>query len=70
MAKNIEKKITGVTINYEDGTKTQLEYYALIGFGGNTWYDILYSPPKRDAKIKMNNYLADISNRLIESIGM
>jgi hypothetical protein len=70
MAKNIEKKITSVTINYEDGTKTQLEYYALIGFEENTWYDILYSPPKRDAKIKMNNYLADVSNRLIESIGM
>jgi len=70
MTENIEKKIVSITINYEDGTKTQLQYYALAGLGENTWYDILYSPPKRDAKIKMNNYLVDLSNRLIESIGM
>ena len=70
MTKNIQKKISGVTINYEDGTKTQLEYYALVGLTENVWYDILYAPPKRDTKIKMNNYLVDKSNKLIESIGM
>lgn len=70
MEQKIEKSITSVTINYEDGTQSELQYFAVVGLGKNTWYDILYSPPNREAKIKMNNYLVELSNSLIESIGM
>jgi len=70
MEQNIEKTITSVTVNYEDGTRSELQYFAVVGLGENTWYDIMYSPPSREAKIKMNNYLVELSNSLIESIGM
>jgi hypothetical protein len=66
----ITKPITNVTINYEDGTQSKLEYFAVIGLGDNTWYDILSSPPDRESRVKMNNQLVDLSNKLIESIGM
>jgi len=64
------KQVTGITIKYADGTQMELEHYALVGFGENTWFNIMESPPTRDAKIKMNNYLVTLSNKLIEAIGM
>lgn len=67
---DIKKTIAGVTINYEDGTQDKLEYYALVGFGANTWFKLIESPPQRDSKIKMNNQIVELSNSLIESIGM
>ena len=70
MEKEIEKPIKDVTINYEDGTQSKLEYFAVIGLGEDTWYNVIQSPPTREDKIKMNNYLVEVSNRLIESIGM
>ncbi len=67
---DINKPIVNVTINYEDGTQSQVPYYALIGFDNETWFNVINSPPTRDSKIKMNNYLVELSNKLIEAIGM
>ena len=64
------KTIKDVIIEYEDGTQEKLPYFALVGFNEELWHQVLQSPDKRDAKIKMNNYLVDLSNKLIESIGM
>jgi hypothetical protein len=66
----IKKPIANVTINYEDGTQTRVQYYALIGLGEDTWYNIIKTPPHRESKIMMNNYLVELSNGLVESIGM
>ncbi len=65
-----KKPVASVTITYEDGTRHDLQYYALVGLSENTWHNIMLSPPRREAKIKMNNYLVELSNELIESIGM
>jgi hypothetical protein len=70
MDQEIEKIIADITVNYEDGTQSKLQYYTVVGLGDDTWYNIMQSPPNRDAKIKMNNYLVELSNKLIESIGM
>ncbi len=67
---DITKPIASVTINYEDGTQSQVPYYALVGFDEDTWYNVINAPPTRDAKVKMNNYLVDVSNKIIEAIGM
>lgn len=66
----ISKPIANVTINYEDGTQSKLQYYAVIGFVEDTWYNIISSPPRRESRIEMNNYLVELSNKLIESIGI
>lgn len=68
--KNIDKPIKSITINYEDGTQSEMQYFAATGLTQDTWLNILSLPPKREYKIKMNNYLVDLSNSLIESIGM
>jgi hypothetical protein len=70
MNDEIKKAIKDVTVNFEDGTQVKLNYYSLVGSDEDTWYTILESPPNRDAKIKMNNYLVGLSNKLIEFIGM
>ncbi|MGI2335526.1 MAG: hypothetical protein ACRKGH_02650 [Dehalogenimonas sp.] len=70
MIEDIKKPIANVTINYEDGTQSILQYYAISGFGEDTWYKITNSPPLRESKIRMNNYLVEMSNELIESIGV
>jgi hypothetical protein len=62
--------LKSVTINYEDGTHSELQFFAVACLSEDTWFNILSSPPKREAKIKMNNYLVELSNNLIESIGM
>jgi len=67
---DINKPIANVTINYEDGTQSQAKFYALVGFDEETWYNVVNAPPTRDARVKMNNYLVDLSNKLIEAIGM
>jgi hypothetical protein len=68
MTEYFKKPIADVTINYEDGTRDRLQYYSLVGFDGDAWYSILYSPPKTAAKIKMNNMLVDLSGSLLKSI--
>ncbi len=70
MIEDVKKPIANVTINYEDGTQSTMQYYALSGYGEDTWYKITKSPPHRESKIRMNNYLVEMSNELIESIGM
>jgi len=70
MDEETKKSVVGVTIDYEDGSQKKLEYYALIGLSENTWYSVMESPVTRDAKIKMNNYMVSLSNKLVESIGM
>ena len=67
MTEQIKKSISNVTINYEDGTHDKLQYYSLVGFDGEAWYSVLYSPPKMDAQIKMNNMMVDLANKLLKS---
>ncbi len=68
---NAGRKPVEVTITFSDGTQAKLQYYALTGlYDENHWYTIMESPSRREAKIKMNNFLADMSNKLIEDIGM
>ena len=68
MNKKANKQISGVTINYEDGTSETLAHYALAGSNENTWFKIMLSPSKTDDKIEMNNLLAQLSKSLIASI--
>ena len=70
MTDEMKNTIKDITINYEDGTQHKLQYFALVGFGEGTWYKIVQSPSSRDLKIMMNNNLVDLSNKLVESIGM
>ena len=64
------KCIANITINFEDGTQSNLQYFAMIGLTDGNRYTVLNSPPLRSSKIKMNNYLAELSEKLIESIGI
>ncbi len=68
MTQQIKKQIASVSINYEDGSQTTLQYYALVGLSGDTWYKVMLSPPANSTKIKLNNSLAELSLNLIESI--
>lgn len=70
MIEEIKKPVANITINYEDGTQSKLDYYALSGFGEDVWFKITSYPPQRESKIRMNNYLVELSNELIESIGI
>ncbi|MCL2281115.1 MAG: hypothetical protein FWC25_00435 [Dehalococcoidia bacterium] len=65
----IKKTITSVTVNYEDGSKCEMEFFAVVGFSENTWYKISLLPPHYEDRIKMNNHLVDVSNDIVESIG-
>jgi hypothetical protein len=67
MTEKIKKPIANVTINYEDGTHDTMQYYAMIGLNGDTWYTVMLSPPKQAVKIKMNNLLVDLNQALLES---
>jgi hypothetical protein len=62
------KPVVNITINYEDGTHEDLQYYSVVGLTGGTWYSVLFSPPKTGSKIKMNNMLVELSSRLLKSI--
>jgi hypothetical protein len=66
MTEKIKKAIKNVSINYEDGTRDELKYYALAGFGENTWFHVMYSPGERDAKVRLNNLLVELSNDVLE----
>lgn len=68
MAEEIKKNIKDVSINYEDGTKDSLQFYALVGFGGDTWFSVMSSPLKTASQIKMNNMLVELSGGLVKSI--
>ena len=70
MEQQSEKPIADITINYADGTRTTMEFYALVGYGENTWHNVLSTPSSREQKIKMNNFVVEMSNKLIESVGM
>ena len=67
MTEEIKKPIANVTINYEDGTHDKMQYYALVGLNGDTWYTVMLSPPKQAVKIKMNNLLVELNAGLLES---
>ncbi len=62
------KPVVNITINYEDGTHEDLQYYSVVGLSKNTWYSVLFSPPKTASKIKMNNMLVELSSGLLKSI--
>ena len=68
MAEEIEKNIKDVSINYEDGTRDSLQFYALVGQGGDTWFSVMSSPPKNAAKVKMNNMMVEMSVELVKSV--
>jgi len=69
MFEEIKKGITSVTINYDDNSKSELEFFALIGLSDNTWYKISQLPPSYTDRIKMNNHLVDVSNDIVSSVG-
>lgn len=68
MNQKIKKSISGVTINYEDGSSDVLQHYALVGSTDETWFKIMLSPAGSDDKVNMNNMLVDLSRSLIDSI--
>jgi hypothetical protein len=68
MTEQINKPIANVTINYKDGTQDTLQYYALVGLGGDNWYSVMRSPLHDAFKIKMNNMMVELSNEVVESI--
>ena len=68
MVEKIKKPIKDVSINYEDKTHDKVEYYALVGFDGDTWFSVLYAPPKTADQITMNNMLVDLSKGILKSI--
>ena len=68
MTQEITKPIASITINYEDGSHDKMQYYALVGLSGDTWYKVMLSPAKTAAKIKMNNMIAELCNTLIDTI--
>ena len=65
----IKKAIKSVSINYEDGTRDELPYYALAGLSGDTWYHVMMSPAGKAAQIKLNNLLVELSGTLLKTIG-
>jgi hypothetical protein len=69
MAQEIKKSIKNVSINYEDGSRDELQYYALAGLNGDTWYHVMLSPAGKAAKIKLNNLLVELSTILLKAIG-
>ena len=64
------KRIANVTINFDDGTHNNLLHFAIIGLTDGTRYTVLNPLPLRSSIIKMNNYLAKLSEKLIESIAI
>ena len=68
MSQKSKKEISGITINYNDGSCDKLESYAVVGSSDNTWFRIMLSPPKIDDKISMNNMMVELSKSLIASI--
>ena len=62
------KPISNVTINFIDGTKAELQNYALVGSDDASWFNILRSPAQTTSKIKMNNMLVEMSNDLLLAI--
>jgi hypothetical protein len=69
MAQEIKKTIKNVSINYEDGTRDELPFYALAGLNGDTWYHVMMSPAGKSARIKLNNLLVELSGVLLKTIG-
>lgn len=65
----IEKPISRISIEYEDGSQDNLEYYAAVGISGDTWYRVMLSPRYLADKIKMNNLLVDLANLLFKEVG-
>jgi hypothetical protein len=68
MDTQIKKAIKNVSINYEDGTHDDLQYYALAGSDKNTWYHVMLSPADNEDKIRLNNHLVELSNTLIRTV--
>ena len=68
MNQRAKKTITGVTINYEDGSCDKLDSYAVVGFNDDTWFKVMLSPLKSADKISMNNLLVELSTSLIAYI--
>ena len=60
--------ITGVSIDYKDGSQKEMQYYALVGFSEGVWHSIVLSPAETSAKIRMNNLVAAICNDLVDII--
>jgi hypothetical protein len=63
-----QKMIKNVTINYENGTRNNMQYYALVGFSEGTWHSVMLSPADMSAKIRMNNLIAALCNDLVDAI--
>jgi hypothetical protein len=68
MAEQIKKPISNVAINYDDKTKDKMEYWAMVGWADNTWFNILYTPPDRNGKIRMRNKLIELADDLMKAI--
>jgi len=68
MSQETKKAITGVTINYDDGTSDKLESCALAGSNDSTWFKVMFSPAGSSDKIKLNNLLVELSNSLLAAI--
>jgi hypothetical protein len=68
MTEQINKPIANVTINYQDGTQDTLEYFALVGLGGDVWYSVMRSPLHDRSKIKLNNMMVELSNEMLVSL--
>ncbi len=68
MVEQIEKAVTHITINYEDGTNQDLFHYAVVGCGEEAWYSVMFSPLKTADKVIMNNMLVGLSERLLKTI--
>ncbi len=66
--KKIKKPIKSVSINFEDGTKEEMETYALVGHDGGTWYSVMSSPALKEEKIHLNNMVVELSDSLRTSL--
>ena len=66
--KKDERTVVKVTIEYSDGTRVDLDTYAVVGFKGDVWHNVLLTPAGLYAKQKMNNMLSNMSNTLIQAI--
>ena len=64
----MKKPIANVSINYKDGSKEKMEYYAVVGKSGDIWHYAMFSPHNTASKVKMNNLMVELSNELNASI--
>jgi hypothetical protein len=68
MPQETTKEIAGISIDYKDGSRETMDYYALVGFSKEVWHSVMLSPAETPAKIQMNNLVAALCNHLIDVI--